>query len=230
MNTIHSSVLGPRHSDTIAKHLGRVHAEGRRSKVLDVGTVSSFDHSSMTQDRQCRRADLIHVKSLLLDVPHYTQMVERLAVILRPGGMLVVVESEPTYLSAAGEVNYSLRQWAACVREAYAASYVDVSLPSRLVATIAGSGVFSSQVHSDEIGIPTASFMRGNSRTLATAGRMHSQVIAANMRTIVPVLLDHGYGQAEVETMIDGCLGDLCSAESRHYQRLFAVYATKMSL
>jgi len=43
--------------------------------------------------------DLILVKGLLLDVPDYSALIERLAVVLRPGGMLVVVESEPNYVS-----------------------------------------------------------------------------------------------------------------------------------
>ena len=44
-------------------------------------------------------SDLILVKGLLLDVPDYSALIERLAVVLRPGGMLVVVESEPNYVS-----------------------------------------------------------------------------------------------------------------------------------
>lgn len=44
-------------------------------------------------------SDLIHVKGLLLDVPNYSSLTERLAVILRPGGLLVLIESEPNYVS-----------------------------------------------------------------------------------------------------------------------------------
>jgi tRNA A58 N-methylase Trm61 len=45
------------------------------------------------------KSDIIHVKGLLLDMPHYSSLIERLAVILRPGGMLVLIEAEPNYVS-----------------------------------------------------------------------------------------------------------------------------------
>ena len=50
------------------------------------------------------RIDVIHVKTLLLDVPHYTNIIERLAVTLRPGGLMVLVEVEPRYVSAHGPI------------------------------------------------------------------------------------------------------------------------------
>ena len=43
--------------------------------------------------------DVIHVKAMTLSIPHYSTMVERLAVILRPGGQLVLVEEDPAYVS-----------------------------------------------------------------------------------------------------------------------------------
>lgn len=36
---MHMSLLNPSHDDLIMQHLAKVHASGRRSKVLDVGTV-----------------------------------------------------------------------------------------------------------------------------------------------------------------------------------------------
>lgn len=39
---------------------------------------------------------------MLLEIPQYTTMLERLAVTLRPGGLLVLVEGEPTYVSGTG--------------------------------------------------------------------------------------------------------------------------------
>lgn len=42
---------------------------------------------------------MINVKAMSLSVPYYSAMVERLAVILRPGGLLVLVEEEPTCVS-----------------------------------------------------------------------------------------------------------------------------------
>lgn len=47
--------------------------------------------------------DLIHVKCLLPCLASYGALIERLAVILRPGGMLVLVESEMQYVSAVHE-------------------------------------------------------------------------------------------------------------------------------
>ena len=80
--------------------------------------------------------DVIHLKSMHLSIPYYTTLVERLARVLSAGGLLVMAESEPTYvsysslimsaadiqLSTTGQpMHRSLRQWDAAVREAYAA-------------------------------------------------------------------------------------------------------------
>jgi hypothetical protein len=43
--------------------------------------------------------DVIHIKSMLLELPHYAAVLERLIVYLRPGGMLVVVEGSVSYVS-----------------------------------------------------------------------------------------------------------------------------------
>lgn len=40
MHVVHSALLEPYHTQKMSAHLGRVHASGRRSRVLDVGTVS----------------------------------------------------------------------------------------------------------------------------------------------------------------------------------------------
>lgn len=45
-------------------------------------------------------SDIIHVKDLLL--AQYGTLMERLAVILRPGGLLVLVEEEPRFVSQLG--------------------------------------------------------------------------------------------------------------------------------
>jgi hypothetical protein len=39
------------------------------------------------------------MKSMHLSIPYYTTLVERLARILAPGGLLVLAEYEPTYVS-----------------------------------------------------------------------------------------------------------------------------------
>jgi hypothetical protein len=44
-------------------------------------------------------SDVIHVKSVLYDVPGYTSLIDKLAMVLRPGGLLVLVEAEARYVS-----------------------------------------------------------------------------------------------------------------------------------
>lgn len=43
--------------------------------------------------------DIIHIRSIMLEVPDYASIIERLAVTLRPGGMLVMMEAEPCFVS-----------------------------------------------------------------------------------------------------------------------------------
>jgi len=44
------------------------------------------------------RTDLIHVKAMLLEIPNYEAVLERLTVYLQPGGLLVVVEGSVSYV------------------------------------------------------------------------------------------------------------------------------------
>ena len=45
-----------------------------------------------------------------------------------------------------------------------------------------------------------------DSRALARAGRLHSQIIAANLRNMIPMLMDYGYSQGEIEGLVNACL------------------------
>jgi len=80
-----------------------------------------------------------------LSIPYYTTLVERLARVLAAGGLLVMAESEPTYvsysymsgtdrqLSTTGQpMHRSLRQWDAAVREAYAAQQSELAATCHL--------------------------------------------------------------------------------------------------
>ena len=40
LHTLHMTLLDPTHSNLIHSHVGRIHATGRRSRVLEVGAVS----------------------------------------------------------------------------------------------------------------------------------------------------------------------------------------------
>ncbi|OCF30592.1 hypothetical protein I316_07795 [Kwoniella heveanensis BCC8398] len=172
--------------------------------------------------------DLIHIKGLLLDMPSYSQLIERLAMVLRPGGMLVIVESEPAYRSAAGsQLPASLRTWDACVREAYASKGIDVSTASRLVSSVAASGVFSSSPYCQQLGLPLGGYMRGDSYTLQKAGQLHSRLVASTLKTMVPSLVEHGYSKLDIDQLLQSVLAELGRPEAKYFQRLFAVYATK---
>ncbi|WVF65771.1 hypothetical protein IAT40_000505 [Kwoniella sp. CBS 6097] len=172
--------------------------------------------------------DLIHVKGLLLDIPNYSQFIERLAMVLRPGGLLVIVESELDYRSAAGgPLPAGLRTWDACVREAYASKGIDVSLPSRLVASVAASGVFSSSPYCQQLGLPLGGYMKSDSNTLTKAGQLHSKIVASTLKTLVPTLIEYGYSQEDVDQLLHSALSELGRPDGKYFQRLFAVYANK---
>ncbi|KAK4683581.1 hypothetical protein P7C73_g6660, partial [Tremellales sp. Uapishka_1] len=166
LHVTHLSLLNPHHSTVIGNHLAAVHATGRRSKVLDVGTgtgtfaiqlanahpyadVIAIDNdwshfaspraisngnvdfatvgeSTVPSVRAWNPSDLearhvVHVKGLLLHLPHYCTVVERLAVVLRPGGLFVLVESEPGYRTSQGPLSPGLKTLDACVQQAFSA-------------------------------------------------------------------------------------------------------------
>ena len=91
-------------------------------------TIQDTRHGALTPD-------LIHVKTLLLEMPDYPTLLQRLAILLRRGGLLVVIESEPMFVRTGridsivdrqiprcgGESSQALSIWNACVRDAYCA-------------------------------------------------------------------------------------------------------------
>ncbi|ORX33694.1 hypothetical protein BD324DRAFT_584803 [Kockovaella imperatae] len=225
LHQLHMTLLEPYHSQTIHTHLAAIHSTGRRSRVLDVGAVSgpSACSPSLTP---C--SDIIHVKILLLEIPDYSAIIERLAVTLRPGGLLILVETEPRYLSSNGETSRCIRTLDACVRDAYAARGVDTTLPANLLQCLASSRVFHTPAFTQELGMPTAGFLRGSSQSLARAGRLHRSLIEANIAKIIPIVLANGYEQGQIRQLVKDCIEELSSPDSRHYQRLFAVYGRKI--
>lgn len=76
--------------------------------------------------------DLIHVKSMLMDIPYYPKLIQRLAHTLRPGGLLILVESDLSYVgmtlrhtyiqeSARGPPASAVTIWSESLRRALAA-------------------------------------------------------------------------------------------------------------
>ncbi|KAL7419630.1 hypothetical protein Q5752_005543 [Cryptotrichosporon argae] len=248
MHVVHTSLLGPYHAHVLASHLETIHASGRRSRVLDVGTgtgawalalANTYAHadvlgidlawSSFARGQSAhgnvdfQTVDVVHVKCMLLDVPHYGRMLERLALILRSGGLLVLVETEPIYKTSMGSLPPALKQWDACVREAYKARHgsltvtvfcaklkpVDIDLPRSLHTVLAASGVFASQFLFQELGVPVGGYVVGDSQTLACAGQQHATLVAADFRRLRRTLLEHGYQAHDVDGVIDACMEDV---------------------
>lgn len=51
--------------------------------------------------------------------------------------------------------------------------------------------------------------------TLIQVGSLHSQVLASNMRSMMPVLMAYGYSRDDLETLVEDCV----SLVRRHYVR-----------
>ncbi|WVQ64907.1 uncharacterized protein L199_003076 [Kwoniella botswanensis] len=173
--------------------------------------------------------DVIHVKGLLLEISNYVRLIEKLAMVLRPGGLLVITEVETSYVSSTGqELPRNLKQWDACVEAAFGSKGIDVDFPSKINHSIANSGVFAQNPYCLQLAIPAGSYMRGDPLTLAGRGQMHSQVLLSTLKKILSVLIEYGYNQNELENLLQSCLAELSNPQARYYQRLFAVYATKI--
>ncbi|GMK58012.1 hypothetical protein CspeluHIS016_0500440 [Cutaneotrichosporon spelunceum] len=267
LEDMHLVLLNPGHDHLITAHLARVHATGRRSKVLDVGIgagtwtillarhhpfadVVGIDISwaefqppvklphgnvdfytvDVTQPLPWpdNTFDLIHVKSMVMDIPHYPQLVQRLSGVLRPAGLLILVESELSYVSALGPPSDSVVVWSEALRRALAAKNTDADIPRHLDSAIADTGMFWPQFYFQEIGCPVGAYMTG-SKALQKAGAIQATVIRASLWRIVSSRLDDGPERQKLEATLDACANELCSPTSRYLQRLFAVYAYKRS-
>ncbi|WWC68618.1 uncharacterized protein I206_102548 [Kwoniella pini CBS 10737] len=173
--------------------------------------------------------DVIHVKGLLLEISHYTRLIEKLAMVLRPGGLLAIVEIDPNHVSADGhQLPKCLRQWDACVRSALGGRGVDIDFPSRIGSVIANAGVFASNPYSQYLGVPASSHIsRGDVNSAARSGQIHHQLLIANLRKTFSALVEYGYNRPDLEDMFSSCLAELTNPNATYVHRLYAVYATK---
>ncbi|WVQ79120.1 hypothetical protein IAT38_001215 [Cryptococcus sp. DSM 104549] len=266
LDQMHSIVLEPYHSAVIGAHLAKIHATGRRSAVLDLGSgtgarataianaqpfadvdAAAFDWAAYGEEEidngnldfstvevtapfpwPSRSFDVIQVKGWARCTRSYTGLVERLARLLRPGGLLVLVEEGIAYESASGGVLPTcLRRWEACVREALGAKTVDVEAPATLLSKVRSAGVFAPSAYTQDLGMPVGGYMRRESPTLGAAGDIHARILSANFHALLPDLLSYGYSRAHLEALVEECIEELLSGE-RYLQRLRAVYAVKL--
>ncbi|OWZ66878.1 hypothetical protein AYX15_01923 [Cryptococcus neoformans] len=171
--------------------------------------------------------DVIQVKGLARTYKRYGVLLERLARLLRHGGLLVIVEHYMGYESSSGQIlPLCLRQWDASIKTALAAN-VDSMMAARLGDCVRSAGVFGLSAYSQEIGVPVACYMPQNSPTLAEAGSLHSRILSSELRSFLPELVAYGYRRTDLEGMIEGCLDELLNPCSRYLQRLVALYAVK---
>lgn len=63
--------------------------------------------------------------------------------------------------------------------------------------------------HSPFRQLPDRILTRTDIHTLAQGGRLHSQMINANMRNLVPLLLDHGYARGDIDCLLERCLAEV---------------------
>nr|XP_019050375.1 hypothetical protein I302_00806 [Kwoniella bestiolae CBS 10118]OCF29305.1 hypothetical protein I302_00806 [Kwoniella bestiolae CBS 10118] len=173
--------------------------------------------------------DVIHVKGLLLEISNYVRLIEKLAMVLRPGGLMVITEVETSYVSSTDqEIPRSLKQWDACVNAAFGSKGIDVDFPSKIMYSIANSGVFASNPYCQQLAVPSYSYTRGDPLTVARSGQTHPNLLSANFKKILSTLIEYGYNQHELEGLMQSCLAELSNPHAGYYQRLIAVYATKV--
>lgn len=172
--------------------------------------------------------DVIQVKGLARTYKSYGIFLERLARLLRHGGLLVIVEHCLGYESSSSQnLPPCLLQWNASIEKALAANGIDSMMAARLSECVRSAGVFGLSAYVQDIGVPVACYMPENSPTLAQAGSLHSRIISSELRSFLPELVAYGYRLTDLEGMIEGCLDELLNPYSRYLQRLVALYAVK---
>ncbi|WVR03817.1 hypothetical protein IAU60_000813 [Kwoniella sp. DSM 27419] len=278
LDTLHRAytlALGSRHGDFLHSHLGRVHASGRRSSVLDVGTVSprlwtqsiwaielanaepfadvlgvdddwtafgsgqhslygNIDFATVDVSRPLpwprNSFDLIHVRCLALETPNFARLVERLAVTLRPGGLLVLVEAEYGIRSPSGSAPFGLVSWKTEVTATCATRGVRSNLSASLASCVMASGVFDpASVLTKVVDIPLNQYSTF-ADPLPEAGELRRKALVADRHRLLPELnANEGNGASiRLERPMNKGLHELHEPEASYSQKLVAVYAYKI--
>ncbi|KAF7976349.1 hypothetical protein HWV62_5921 [Athelia sp. TMB] len=180
--------------------------------------------------------DVIHARSMHHGVKNYPRFLQEVARILRPGGLLLLIEpdTEPLIngqfaadLARAGSAT-GVPAWVAlwrAFRSCLRAKGVDLAAPGRLRKLLQGTGAFG-KVVTQQAEVPIGFWPQDDTQlTIGQLAWMEHDLLLPGMR---PLLLStSGKTEAEVQALIENAQHDLYYPQERLSSRLHVAHARK---
>ncbi|KIY72196.1 S-adenosyl-L-methionine-dependent methyltransferase [Cylindrobasidium torrendii FP15055 ss-10] len=175
--------------------------------------------------------DLIHARSIFTGIPDYIRFVSEVARLLRPGGLVILVEpdlnpavNEPLE-DIAAELDLSgwfalWETYSACLRH----QGIDTSIPNRIPDIVASSGMFQDTVK--RIAEVPVGFWPRDDVSL-TVGQLQWMDFDLLLPALRPLFLHCGIPATKVQSLIEDAQRDLYNPEAHLITRINIVYASK---
>ncbi|KAG7092526.1 hypothetical protein E1B28_008876 [Marasmius oreades] len=176
--------------------------------------------------------DFVHARSMHTGIRNYSSFLKEITRILRPGGLVLLIEPDLTPLAdgipiANSRYNQGMYDWFALwetYRACLARQGIDVNTPGKLTELIASTASYDTIVKKDG-NIPVG-FWPTDSNML-TVGQLQWMDYELLLPALKPLFLSVGLPETHVRTLIRNAQHDLYNPISNLSAHLHIVYATK---
>ncbi|KAJ7285772.1 S-adenosyl-L-methionine-dependent methyltransferase [Mycena rebaudengoi] len=176
--------------------------------------------------------DLIHARSVHTGIPDYPAFLARAGRILRPGGLIILIEFDLRQLANSKPEEYYLpgsgpRGWFTLwetYRSCLTMLGIDVTVPQRLGELLNGTSLFENIIEHKGI-IPVGCYPQDS--RLLTVGQLQWMAYDLLLPALKPLFLFLGIDEAKVDRLIKDAQRDLYESEYRLSSHLHIVYGVR---